>query len=186
MELAQRYHLKETLIRGLSSLADLYVALEEWDAAASTLAEALTHVEELGTPCELSEIYRSKALVALAQQRLRAALEAAKLATQYGKQMSPDEEGMSLRVLGEVLATIGRHDQAYLALRRSLALLAEGNPYETARTRRELARTMLALDRPVSVADTPPLTLLQQAQTCFERLGAQHDMMIVAELLKQL
>jgi hypothetical protein len=81
------------------------------------------------------------------------------------------EEGTSLRVQGEILAAAGETAAGEHALSQSLALLAEQNPYEAARTEVTLAAHRRACDEH-DVADE----LLARAAATFTELGAMADL----------
>jgi ATP/maltotriose-dependent transcriptional regulator MalT/tRNA A-37 threonylcarbamoyl transferase component Bud32 len=168
VELARRHHLNEQLSLGLSSLADLYLRTNSLDAAASALNEALTIANQLDLRYQLSELVREQAELLLAQGQAEAAMHSAEEACRYAhEQMNPREEGISLRVLGQALATAGHLAEAEAHFAQSVALLDPQDPYEAARTR-------LAWGANRRTANG--MALLRQAAERFAQLGARNDL----------
>ena len=78
------------------------------------------------------------------------------------------DQGMSWRVLAQVMVAQASPDQAWPAFEQSLALV-QGDVYEVARTQLEWGRALKASD-PDRAAE-----LLKAARSTFERLGAKRD-----------
>jgi hypothetical protein len=94
------------------------------------------------------------------------------------------EEGMSLRVLGQVLLDSGQSEAAVEAFAQSLSLLEAKDPYEAARTRLEWGRALISEREVPGSSIRQGATLLQEARETFERLGAKRDLAVVDELLE--
>lgn len=167
IQLARRLYLQEQLAIALSSLAELCVRLARWDEARAALdeAEQIALAIELGYP--LPEVYRSKALILSARQQSEPALVCARLALTHAQQLEDvREEGMSLRVLGQVLQAAGHSAAALEQFAQSQALLDGHDPYEAARTRLVWGRALREFEPQAAQA------LLQAAHAAFSRLGA--------------
>jgi len=92
------------------------------------------------------------------------------------------EEGISLRVLGQILHRRGETVEAENYLRQSVAMLAElGEEYELARSQHGLARLLVEQGK---VEAARPL--LTQATETFTRLEAVVDLAAIEELQEQL
>ncbi len=172
LELAHAHHLGEHEISGQATLADLYVRQEQLSAAGIALTRAEELAREMDFITQLPEIYRLQAEVYLQEQQLTSAQVYVERSIQLAHDLSLSlEEGMSQRVLGEILQTGRRQEAALAAFERSLALLAEQDPYEAARTKRDYGRALVSgLDRARGTA------LLQEARVTFEKLGAQREL----------
>jgi len=89
------------------------------------------------------------------------------------EQSNPLEEGMSRHMLGRVHVARTEWELAEAALRQSLHILDGLNEYEAAKTKLSLARLMTKTG---STETDEARTLLAQAITTFEKLGAQADL----------
>ena len=91
------------------------------------------------------------------------------------------EQGISLRVLGEIALTQHRFDEAVQHLSESIAILAEvGDEYEGARSRLALARVYAARNE-----RTEATAALEQCTSVFERLEASLDLSSARALKEQ-
>jgi hypothetical protein len=90
------------------------------------------------------------------------------------------EEGMSRRVLGQVLLATGQSEPALVAFEQSLSLLG-GDPYEVARTKTAWGRFLASTSGPDKERG---LSLLQEARATFQELGAKRDLAEVDEILE--
>lgn len=172
LKLARAHALRGYIVPALSSLADLKVRLGEWTAAATSLAEAEALALEMARKDQLREIQASWALVHLAQGEPQAALDYAQRSVALAHDLAMGlEEGSSRRVLGQALSAHGQYEAALAAFEQSLALLADRDPYEAARTRLEWGRALVAHGE-----GDRGLALLQAARTVFETLGARRDL----------
>ncbi|NTU86002.1 MAG: tetratricopeptide repeat protein [Chloroflexales bacterium] len=177
IRLARSHQLREQLSLGLSGLAELYLGEGSLEAAVTALDEAAALAAELNLGYQRSELARERAEILLARGDREAALAQAEAACTYGReQENPREEGMGLRVLGQALYAGGRPDEAYKAFARSVELLEDQDPYETARSRAAWGAVR---------ADESGAGLLYAAGSTFERLGAHQDLNSVLSLLRQ-
>jgi tetratricopeptide (TPR) repeat protein len=169
--MAREYALRRALVYAPSSLADLYLRQGEAERAAPLLAEAESLALEIPAKDQLAEIYRSRALVRLAGQDLRAALEDAERSVKWAQELGMDPEvGISLRVQGQVLLASGQDEAAFAAFEQSLGILDGQDPYEAARTKLKWGAALLSrakMDRGA--------TLLGEAQDAFRVLGASYE-----------
>lgn len=178
IELAQRHSLQEHLAAAQSSHADLEIRMGEWETAAGLLRAAEQVALELENQYQLQEIYRGWAYVRLAEEEPKQALESVKKSLDLTRALNLQvEEGITRRVLAQVLFFMERADEALNSLEASLTLLADRDPYETARTELELAFA--------AGTDTMRRTqLLTGARHTLERLGAQRDLAILDGYIK--
>ena len=155
---------------------DLYLRQGEAERAAPLLAEAESLALEADAKDQLPEIYRGRALVRLAGQDRRSALEDAERSVKLAQELRMDPEaGMSLRVKGQVLLAGGQDEPALAAFERSLSLLTD-DPYESARTKATWGRAL------VSIGDVDEgRALLQEASLSLQGLGAKQDLETVEE-----
>jgi len=181
IELARAHNMKEPLVHGLSSLADLRIRLGEWQAAEALVAEAEQLVLEIETNYHLPEIYRRWAELCLVKGELPAALEYAERSVNLAQEMEMESEvAVSRRVLGQVLASLGELGQAYAVFEESLAFLAEYDPYEAARTRMEWGKALISAG-----SMEWGIVLLQEVRGTFEELGASRDASAAKALLAE-
>ncbi|CAG1010987.1 Regulatory protein AfsR [Anaerolineales bacterium] len=165
-------YLKVHLANLLCNIADLDLRQSQSQEAMPSLLEAEHLAKEMGLDHLLPEIYRSLAQVYLLQQELRKAStfanKSVKLAEEFGDAV---EMGKSLRVLGQVQWANNQHKVALDSFERSLSLLADHDPYESARTKAELGQRLKVndeLDRSIA--------LMQEARATFQKLGAERDL----------
>jgi tetratricopeptide (TPR) repeat protein len=184
LEIVDTRGMKVGLVFCRSNLGDLHLRRGDLAAAANALAEAERLALETDTKYLLPEISRRWAEVHLAEghpQEAQAQIERSlKLAREI--ELVP-EEGMSLRVLAQVLLDNDQPEAAVEAFAQSLSLLEAKDPYEAARTRLEWGRALISEPEAPGSSTRQGITLLQEARATFERLGAQHDLAAVDELL---
>ncbi len=179
VKMARDHKLREHHIAGLSSLAHLHLHRREPEAASSLLSEAERLALEMDAKDQLPEIYRGWAQVRRAEEQLQEALGYAERSVNLARGLGLDlEEGMSLRVLGQALLASGQHQPALAAFEQSLSLLADRDPHEAARTKTQWGLALV----PGGEADQGT-TLLQEARSTFQRLGAKRDLAAVDEVL---
>jgi tetratricopeptide (TPR) repeat protein len=182
LELAQQHDLKAEQIHIKSWLAELNLRLEEWDAAEDLLEEAERLADEINAKNQLPEIYRGWAQVHLARNDIQAALDFAERSIDLASEMDlKPEEGMSLRVLGQVLFTSGKQEPAEEAFEKSLSLLENYDTYEAARTKFPLGVLLVS-----SGKVERGKTMLEEAKSEFQRLGAERDQAAVQSYLETL
>ena len=90
-------------------------------------------------------------------------------------------EGVSLRVLGQAQIANGQPDLAMASFEQSLALLADRDPYEAARTKMEWG-ACLRLSGDATQAERGT-ALLSEARDAFQRLGARGELARTEEML---
>ncbi len=175
LALAQDHQVAAWAVAGQASLADLHVRAGAYDLAARVLERAEPQAQAVGASDQLPEIARTWALIRLAEGELDAAAEQAALAVALAEaQAQPIGLGVSQRVLGQVRAAQGQVAAARDAFAQSLAILAERDPYEAARTRMQWGQLLVGgLDL------TTGAQLLAEARTTFRQLGAHHDLMLL-------
>jgi tetratricopeptide (TPR) repeat protein len=169
IELARAHAFNEALIAGLSSLADLQIRRQEWDAAEQAMNEAEPLALSMDAKYQLTEVWRSRASIVLARGQIDQAREMIEKTIDLCRDLELKiDEGMCWRVLGQVFTASGQFDQANDAFARSLELVQDDG-YEVARTQLEWGRALLDQDREQANV------LLREARATFERLGAQRD-----------
>jgi tetratricopeptide (TPR) repeat protein len=169
INLARERNLVEYLIAGLSSLSDWHIRREEWAAAERAIDEAEPLAMQMEARDQLPELYRGRALIHLAHGQLAEAKSMAEKVINLCRELELKvDEGMSWRILAQILVAQPLPDQTWQAFEQSLTLV-RGDVYEVARTQLEWSRALRAsdLDR--------ARELLQAARSTFERLGAERD-----------
>jgi len=181
--LARQAGVQYYLVHFLPSLADLRLRQGQPEAAAPLLAEAerLARDAGVGENEAMPEIYRLWALVHLAQNDPASALEAANHSLDQARQYELEmDEGVGLRVLGQVQLALGQQKEALASLEQSLALLeSAGEPYEAACTNLVWGDCLLSVKE-----RERGLVLLKAAEDVFEKLGALRDVEAVKKLEK--
>jgi serine/threonine protein kinase/ATP/maltotriose-dependent transcriptional regulator MalT len=178
LELARAHDLKEQLTHILSNLADVHLRQGEPDAAKPLLAEAERLALELDSKYQLPEVYRGWARVQLANGQPGAALMNAERSVNMARDLGLGlEEGVSLRILGQVLIASEQATPGMGALEQSLSLLTD-DAYEAARTKTEWGRHLIS-DTDVDLGKS----LLNEARETFQELGAKRDLDLVTEIL---
>jgi serine/threonine protein kinase/tetratricopeptide (TPR) repeat protein len=169
IELARTRTFNEALLAGLSSLADLQIRRQEWDAAERAVNEAEPLALSMDAKYQLAEVWRSRALIALAHGQIDQARETIEKTITLCRDLElKTDEGMCYRVLGQVLGASGQLEQANDAFTRSVELMQDDG-YEVARTQIEWGKALLATNYDQAAS------LLREARATFEHLGAQRD-----------
>lgn len=156
----------------LSNLAQVLIYQQNWDESQVYLQKSQDIFTSIGSEDFLPELYRRWAIWYLQTDRLAEAQQ--HIEHSLGLAAAQDarlEQGISLRVQGEVYRAHDNADLAEEALQRSLDILtALNSEYEAARTHLVLAE-LLCSQRPPQGQ-----THLEAARTVFERLGAHADL----------
>ncbi|MFW6070556.1 MAG: tetratricopeptide repeat protein [bacterium] len=164
----------------LLNLATLELWAGQHQAARGWLEEAESAVAELSAQFLEADVWRIRALLAIAggeEDPLPPARRSLALARAVG---DPLTEGTSLNVVAQALALAGDHDGAEEAFARSAALLEAAGSFEAAWGRMAWGQSLLAADPARAAA------LLQEALETFERLGANAARQQTAQLLAQI
>ena len=156
----------------LSNLAQVYIYQENWEQARETLTESQELFTAIGSDDYLAELERRWGEYYLGKEDLDQAEEHTRRSIGLAaEQESPLDQGLALRVLGEIHVLVGRFNEAQDALQNSLTLLKQvGSEYEAAKT--TLASTSLSLKMGTEV----DWEQLEAAVHVFEKLGAQADL----------
>jgi tetratricopeptide (TPR) repeat protein len=181
ISLSQKHgRLDEFEISGKATLADLHIRGEKLDVVDTLLREAMEGATQAEMNDLLPEIYRHWAEFWLAKQDFLPAMDYINQSIKHAAEMGLDpEEGSSLRVKGQILATTEKFDEAITNFERSLELV-EGDPYETARTQAQLG-IILAKSK-----SKDEKHYLQTAHTTFENLGATRELEYTNNLMTAL
>ena len=172
VSLARSQDWKSLVIYAGNSLANLHLSQAEIEVAEGWLTEADELAQVTGVREQLPETYRYWALVRLAQRRPQEALAYAKQSLDLAYEFeSAADKGIGLRVQGQAQWANHQRGEALDSFEKSLAILADRDPYESARTKVEWAKCLRA-ERNVEQSTA----LLQQAKSAFEKLGAQRDL----------
>ncbi len=140
IDAARQHNLNKQLAHALSSLADLYLQLGDANAAQPCIGEAETLAKVLEADDLLPEIQRMWAIFYLSQQQPARSITARRRVGGEGPPSELDlEEGITFRVLGRAAREANRQSaEALNAFEQSFAILATRDPYEAARTLREV------------------------------------------------
>jgi tetratricopeptide (TPR) repeat protein len=156
----------------LLHLADLHLRRNRVAAAGPLLEQAETLAIETETRYQLPEIWRLLALVRLADKQPDPALDYARRSVELARDLGMGlEEGVSQRILGQVLLATKQVEPARLALEASLALLEEQDPYELAQT-----KLVLGEAEALQLNNSRRIKWLAEARATLERLGVDQDM----------
>jgi tetratricopeptide (TPR) repeat protein len=160
------------LIYAGNSLANVHLGLSEIEEAEKWLIEVEQLAQATGIRDQLPETYRHWTLVRLAQGRSQEALAYAERSVSLAYELeSTADQGIGLRNLGLAQWANHQHETAINSFAKSLAILADRDPYESACTKVEWAKCLR------SEGNVEQSTaLLQQAKSAFEKLGAQRDL----------
>jgi tetratricopeptide (TPR) repeat protein len=158
------------IVYGSAWLGLAHLKLGHRDEARRLITRGLAYAESrlASVAAALSYACIARALVHLADGELPAALERARLGLDFGEQIqSPVEQGAAHRALGQVHETMGNHQEAEAAYRRSLEILEAGEPLP------ELGQTLLAYGSFMLVDDrSGARRLIEQARDIFVEIGA--------------
>lgn len=177
---AREKELEEYLVYALPSWAELLIRQKKWESAEAALKEAHALAVQKNYRPQLPEICRGIAQVSLIRHALVESRGYAEEAVNLAREMESDlDEGIGLHILGRVRLASGEDDAAVTAFKQSIALLNGHDPYALARTKTEWGIHL------VLVGETEPgVALLRDARSAYEELGAQHDLTIVNEILR--
>jgi len=162
------------LIYALPSLADLYLRQGKAEEALPLLQEAERLVEATGggQAEALPEIYRNLALVHLEQGDQEDAASYAHRALEQARQVQSDiDEGIGLRVLGQIQIACAQMPEALESFEQSLKVLESRNPYESACTKMVWGECLL-----YGADADKGQRLLGEARDTFQKLGAQKEL----------
>jgi tetratricopeptide (TPR) repeat protein len=155
------------------NLGHTYVRRGEIEAAREHLRTSLDYYEQAQVRDFLSETYRGCAEAALLAGELREAEADAQQALELARELAMQaEQGIALRVLGEVATAQGRYADAERLFGDSLAILESvSDEYEWAQAQLSLARLYACMENPTGVT-----VALGLCTAVFERLGATLDL----------
>jgi ATP/maltotriose-dependent transcriptional regulator MalT len=160
-------------------LADLHIRNGHWSEASDPLGEAERLALEIGIEGNLPEIYGAWAEIKLGEEDYPAALEYAQRSLEKARELGEEiEQGISLRTLGQVLFYLGEHKQAIGRFEESLSVLGGQEPYEAARTKALMGRTLLDISEQLSGKK-----LLEEARSTFKELGAKRNLIRLEKFL---
>jgi tetratricopeptide (TPR) repeat protein len=174
---ARKTHDRLTETGALCSLADLHIRHGAHALARPLLQEAEIVAQEVEDRGFLSAIYTAYAELELAGNDTRLARCYAEKALKLAQELGEDlEQGIALRTLGDVLLAEDESARACAAFDQSHTLLNGKDPYEAARTKVRWGRMLLSGGQ----ADQGQ-TLLEEAHTIFQTLGASTDLMSIQQ-----
>jgi class 3 adenylate cyclase/predicted ATPase len=154
------------------NLGATFIRQGEIETARQHLSAGQEYFEQAQVRDFLPEMHRYFAEAALQANELAEAEAQGQKALGLAQELSMrGEEGMSLRVLGEIDVAQGQLDQAESHLSESVSLLEEvADEYEGARSQLSLAKVYASQEKREAV-----LSLLEQCVATFERLDAKLD-----------
>ena len=169
LELARAGNLKRFEMLIQINLAEIALLNRQADDAEARLNGAEQIAIAIENQDQRIEIDQRRARLSALRQDWSAAQNWAQRAVEQAERLGLKlEQGVSLRVLGEVQLAAGEREAALAALEQSAALTAS-DPYEAARTQREWGYALRAAD-PDRAEE-----LLRAARSTFDRLGAKRD-----------
>ena len=156
-----------------NNLAVVAMKKQQWHAAMQHLnaSEALLH--ELGVEDLLVEVMRHKAECWLGIGHLTEAQAAAEVSLEMARRQKMQlEEGIALRILGQIALHASRLKDAARCLERALDALQDvESPYELAQTYVVLSRLAIARQ-----AFDEAYQYRERARALFEQIGAMHEL----------
>jgi len=167
IELARAHNLRESLGFGLTSLAELHIAIGDSQVAAALLDEA----EQVALQCNTKYLLAAISFCR-GQLHLDAQLDAERSLCMARELELELEEGKYLRLFGQTQAANGQYDLALTTLAQSYDRLANRDPYEAARTQMVWGRLLL-----LNGKAEEGHRLLGEASTTFDKLGARRDLL---------
>jgi ATP/maltotriose-dependent transcriptional regulator MalT len=171
LNLARKINDRLIEIAAQGGLADLRIRLGEWEAAELALREAERLALEVGVKQVLPEIYSCWAELKLATGQEQAALDYSQRSIGLAREGNMDvQQGISLRVMGQILLASGQRGPALAAFEESLPLLDGQDSYEAARTKAQWGLALLH-----SANSDQGVILLKEARSAFQELGARRD-----------
>ncbi len=162
----------------LSNLAQVQIYKEDWPAAYDSLIRAQNIFGESGSEDYLSELERRWGEYYLKTGNLAQALAHINRSIELAEdQEALLDQGLALRILGEIHGKTGRFEGAQKSLQRSLQILKDlGSEYEAAKTMLLQIRLALQMGREADRSQ------LENTRQTFEKLGAQADLREVYRL----
>jgi tetratricopeptide (TPR) repeat protein len=156
---------------------------DEIDAAHRHLRTSQDYYEQAQARDFLPEMHRYFAEAALLTDKLPEARTQGEQALRLARELAMrGEEGIALRVLGEIATAQERFEEAEGHLNESLSILEEvGDAYEGARTQLSLARVYASQNKPED-----GLAVLNRCIGVFQRLGASLDLAAARALRKDI
>ncbi len=165
------------------NLGATYVRKEEAASARTHLNEGQDYFSQAQSRDFLPEMMRHQAKASMIVGEISLAKEQIKTSLQLAQELNmKGEEGISLRVLGQILQAQGQLVEAEISILESVEILtAVAEEYELARSHYGLASVKFELNK----RDEARPLLMMAAET-FTRLQAQRDLKAVHALLAQL
>lgn len=164
--IARAHGLERDLAYVLAGRADLAERQENWNEAASCLAEAEQLMETTAAEELKPELYYLWSNAHRGLRQLHKAAEYAERSMALAE--DPMSDGKALRALAQALLAKGQVEPAIAAFEKSRELLTEQDPYETARTQEVYGQVL------VDCGDlNRGQELLRQAQSTFDKLGVK-------------
>lgn len=156
-----------------NNLAVVAIKQQKWQEAMQHLEASETLLRELGVEDLLAEVMRHKSECYFGMGRLAEAQAAAERSLHLARQQKMQlEEGIALRLLGEIALHASRLPDAAHFLEQALAFLQDvESPYELAQVYAALSRLAAARK-----ADDEARAYREQACALFEQVGALHEL----------
>lgn len=172
LQLATDHQLHVLEIFANFTLANQHLKIERWTDAYTNLQLAEKRSTEIEHESSKTVIASLRAELSLGQKQFAVAQayaqQAITLAQATGE--TPDE-GIAQRLLGQALLAQQQVELAFAAFERSLALLADNDLYEVARTQVQLGLVHFLRQNRIEAE-----TFLQAAKATFLKLGARRDL----------
>ncbi len=171
--------LYESIVR--YQLANLYIRKELWEEAEKHLEESVKLALKVGGEPDLTERYCAWAVLKLGIGDIESALDYINESINKAQDCNQRvEEGMSRRVLGKILCLQNNLESATKEFEKSLLLIREDDPYESARTKMEMGKALIS-NQEVSTQNKG-YVLLEQAKKTFVELGAKYEISLLDSL----
>lgn len=179
IEIAREVGDKLTYVFALNRFAELYMWENRWNEAYESLTQAEDVAVQIGDQSNLPFIHGLRSRVLLERGMSDAALQEAVKGIKLAYELEDSyAQGVCLRFYGIALRHHNEFDLAMNALKESLEVLADLDPYEIASSKLEVAH-LLFLQGDKEKA----LEILSEAQGKFQELNAHHQLQRVEELL---
>lgn len=144
LELARKRDNRRILLYSLRNLIDLYVDEELWKMATQYLEEAELLARELGDPHNEMTLFGHWCEVMLANGDADTALEYANRRLELAIELKEViQQGISQAYLGKTLAVMARYDEAFAAFDKSVNLIKDEDPLQTALTKKDWGQALL-------------------------------------------
>jgi class 3 adenylate cyclase/predicted ATPase len=165
-----------------SNLGGVLLRRGEVDAARRHLTRGQEYFDRANVRDSMPELRRRQAEAALVAGDLGEAESLGRQAFALAQELAMrNEQGFSLRVLGEIALARGHLEQAGQNLSESVAILAEvGDEYEGARSKLALARVYAAQGQRAEAT-----SVLERCIPVFERLEAALDLAAAREMMNR-